>query len=517
MPGSCDGACVDHASDEDRCGDCDTACALGASCVSGRCRCDDSAEASCGGVCVNVGLDEANCGRCGVRCPAGASCVSGFCTCELGELCGGSCVDVTSTRAHCGSCGRACASDQLCVSASCRPEFVYGEVARSERFASVGERFTAVDVDERGGVVWARSSIDASVVLSAYDAAGASRWSRTLSATTYGVGGVCVAPGSNDVAVVFWGSRGVSVRVLDDAGTLRWSRDLSGTGRMRAGNCAFTATGELVIGGTFGGRVVFGDITRTGETNGDAFLATYRAADGTVLRVTTFQTSTSEEPLLVAIAPDGDRVVTGASGGLSLTLGGTTVNGPFVARLAGDDSVRWAHDLPFEDVSARPIGRPAVDSLGNVYVGGLLTGSSSRDTVVSILGLTYTVRRYQEAALLLAMDRDGTGVWLDGVAASYAYETPAVAVGAGDQPIFVGELDGPSTDVGAAFVRVYDGATMRLRWSRLFDGPSQDVASDVAARGDTLAITGESDDDIDLGGGVLVADYADVWLALYRP
>jgi hypothetical protein len=491
MPGACGGVCVDHASDAARCGDCDTACARGASCVSGRCRCDVSGQASCAGVCVDVGSDETNCGRCGTRCPAGASCAMGSCACDVGELCSGVCVDVTSTPTDCGGCGRACAGDQLCERSACRPELVYDEIARSDRFATVGDRFTAVDVDDRGGVVWARSSIDASVVVSAYDAAGASRWSRTISATTYDLGGVCVEPGAHHVALVFWGSRDVSVRLLDDAGTLVWSRDIEGTGRMRAGNCAFSGAGELVVGGTFGGPTVFGTITRTGDTDGDAFLATYRVSDGADLHVATFGTSTSEAPLLVAVAPDGDRVVTGETGGLSLTLAGTIVNGPFVARLASDDTVRWARDLPFEEVAVRRIGRPAVDSLGNVYVGGLLVGSSSRDTVVSVLGLSYTVRRYEEATLLLAMDRDGTAVWLDGVRGSYALSTPSVAVGGGDRVFFVGQLYGSSTDVGGAFVRAYDAATMRLRWSRLFDGRDTDEARDVAARGDTLAIAGE--------------------------
>ncbi|MFO0708398.1 MAG: hypothetical protein U0353_01090 [Sandaracinus sp.] len=516
MPAVCADFCVDLADDEDHCGGCDQPCALGASCVEGTCACNRPGETICGDRCYALESDRLHCGRCDRVCPTGASCVSGGCVCDgAATLCGSTCVDTTTSRAHCGGCTTICASGQVCGASRCRPTYASGATASSDTGSIPDVRFAVVAVDDRGDVVWARSSYRSTIHVSSRGADGTVRWTSTISASTEDLGGTCVEPGAHRVGVVFWGSRGVEIHVLDDTGARVWSRTLSSaTGRMRAGNCVFSAAGELVVGGTYGGSVDFGGDTRAGDTYGDAFLATYASADGALVRVSTYGGGTTEEPLQVAIAPDGDRVITGETGGLSATVGSTSVNGAFVARLSPTDAVRWVYALGLRHDYLRPIGRPAVDSRGNVFVPGLLQGSSS-DVTRTVLGLSYTITRDNDAVVLLALAPDGSGTWIAGVDSDYV-GIPAAAAAVDDTPVLAVGRSAPGVSGFTPQVFAYrtDGSVM---WTRTFATTSTADVADVAAASSVLAITGSASASIDLGGGPLAASYDDVWLAIYEP
>jgi hypothetical protein len=116
---SCDGACVLVSSDDAHCGECDTACPAGSSCVDGACACSTGLSV-CASSCVNLQSDGMNCGDCGTECSAGAVCTDGLCQCQAGRsACGGACVDVTSDPANCGGCDVACTEDQVCSVGAC--------------------------------------------------------------------------------------------------------------------------------------------------------------------------------------------------------------------------------------------------------------------------------------------------------------------------------------------------------------------------------------------------------------
>jgi hypothetical protein len=119
----CLGSCVDSLSDPAHCGLCDFACPVGASCQSGLCSTEGTANS------------------CDAGCPLGRTCSFGICylsTCGANDdglfclfpdggggsyfrCCGSQCVDFSSTTdpANCGGCGNACPAGVACLGGLC--------------------------------------------------------------------------------------------------------------------------------------------------------------------------------------------------------------------------------------------------------------------------------------------------------------------------------------------------------------------------------------------------------------
>ena len=119
---SCDGQCVDLASDRDHCGVCDIACAPGLACQGGVCIPDACAPLTeCTGLCVDLDSDPFNCGGCGNFCSSGL-CAFGGCvdSCPGGLAeCSGACVDLSTNEQHCGDCFFTCGPNQQCEDFTC--------------------------------------------------------------------------------------------------------------------------------------------------------------------------------------------------------------------------------------------------------------------------------------------------------------------------------------------------------------------------------------------------------------
>lgn len=83
-------------------------CCQGATCQGGVCICVAGSEQCDGdGRCVNFQSDQNHCGRCGGACAVGETC------------CAGLCVEAERDRANCGTCGNVCSENELCVLGSC--------------------------------------------------------------------------------------------------------------------------------------------------------------------------------------------------------------------------------------------------------------------------------------------------------------------------------------------------------------------------------------------------------------
>lgn len=439
-------------------------------------------------------------------------------------LCGGACVDVTNTLAHCGGCDRRCSAGELCADSRCRPTFLDGRVVPSAHDAAVGERDGAVAVGDAGVTTWAHSIHNGNVTVISYAAGDIVRWTRSFTTRSMGVGSVCSEAGTGRVAVSFAGSsEGVRLTVFDDLGGTLWTRTLDGDGRMRAGGCAFAPDGQIVFGGVYGGTVDFGGTSHTGDTYGDGFLATYRVTDGSLVHVRLIASGTTEAPVYVAIAPDGDRLVTGATSGLAATIGVTSVTGPFVARIAADDTVRWVVPIAFERLGVEAIGRPAVDGAGNVYVPGTVDNTSTMPVTHTLAGLAYPMARNTAAAVVVSLDPTGAPRWLSGVVANNVGSLPHLAAGDEGTIYAVGSHSNGAaphtfarTMLGAAHVVAYTGSGALL-WTRALDGAERDLGTDVAVSGGVLAVVGRTDRGLDLGAGLLTASGDDVWMARYAP
>ena len=74
----CGSACVDLASSEDHCGDCNNSCNSDQECRGGGCRCSEGLS-ECDGACIDVNVDVNNCGLCGRVCAADEDCRAGSC------------------------------------------------------------------------------------------------------------------------------------------------------------------------------------------------------------------------------------------------------------------------------------------------------------------------------------------------------------------------------------------------------------------------------------------------------
>jgi len=138
---NCTGVCLGVESDVTHCGSCERACALGETCISGRCTCDSARGTTCDpatqdcctGSCRSVLDDPDHCGRvgtgagCGNACPTGSACILGRCACDPSGTCGGGatccdgtyCADTTSDPGNCNGCGNQCRPGEVCTQSAC--------------------------------------------------------------------------------------------------------------------------------------------------------------------------------------------------------------------------------------------------------------------------------------------------------------------------------------------------------------------------------------------------------------
>ncbi|MEZ4371778.1 MAG: hypothetical protein R3B07_13175 [Polyangiaceae bacterium] len=126
----CDGQCVNRQSSTRHCGVCGNGCP-GTTCSGGTCTsscaqgfldCDQNIVNGCE---VNAAMDPMHCGNCDIACPLDSTCVSGVCMCPTGALdCDGEPSNGCETSSdsdplNCGGCGRACGPNQVCQGGAC--------------------------------------------------------------------------------------------------------------------------------------------------------------------------------------------------------------------------------------------------------------------------------------------------------------------------------------------------------------------------------------------------------------
>lgn len=101
----------------------------------------------CGDDCVDLATSNEHCGQCDQGCELPRTCQGGQCVCDEGfDFCGSDCVDLTSSEEHCGGCGWSCPSGDVCVG---------GECHQDEKIALMTEaineaRATETDCDSAG-------------------------------------------------------------------------------------------------------------------------------------------------------------------------------------------------------------------------------------------------------------------------------------------------------------------------------------------------------------------------------
>jgi hypothetical protein len=186
---------------------------------------------------------------------------------------------------------------------------------------------------------------------------------------TTSIGGAAVASaGSQDVFVV----------EVDSAGKFLWSRTFGDAAFQIARGAAFDGEGNIFVTGDFGGTLDLGGTPLLATTDtADAFVAKLDG-NGTTLWSRRFGGDKAQDGERVAVTPSGDVVVGGGFGGtVDFGLGPVESTGidTFVAALDGDGNPRWARG--FGNSERVALGGLAVDGNGSVILAGSFAGTMS--------------------------------------------------------------------------------------------------------------------------------------------
>lgn len=141
---------------------------------------------------------------------------------------------------------------------------------------------------------------------------------------------------------------------------------------------AVDANGDVIIAGYFDGTIGFPNgATYSTAGQQDIFVAKLNGQDGSVVWTQTFGGPSDDEPRGLAIAPNGDILLSGYfSTGISIgpfpisTAGAT---GMFLTRLGGDGSVQWARAYGASGISGMFVN---VDNVGNLVLHGYFNGTA---------------------------------------------------------------------------------------------------------------------------------------------
>lgn len=519
---ACGSVCADLSSDAEHCGSCGARCDAPRLCVSGVCRCPRAGYVVCGASCVLPETDAANCGGCGARCAAHQVCIDAACGCQPGQTdCGTFCADLERDPLHCGACGRACADDTACLEGRCVPEYLFGE---RERGATAHDGVVAID--DAGNTIEAFSTERGSVTLRRFDPSGAVTWSRYFTTSADEVGGLAVDPSGRIVmsagfsfqwrspgrtTVSSAGSGDVAVILVAADGTILWERFLGSTGLERASGAAFEADGDVVVSGVLGGTMDTGVGILSAGSDRDAFLITLSGTDGSSISARRYGSFGTEDPVLLAVTPDGDRFL-GVEAGAGIDFGGGSLGSTtawFVGRVGPAFEHRWSRAM----VGVSSIVAVAAGADGRTYVAGLAPGGSTGSATVDFgSGIRLVVPRGRGASFVVAYAADGTALWVRAVESAYG-GPGGVAVDATGRVIHAltygwasstGSHDPPDFGGGGDLHLVAYASDGTPLWRRSHGSISDDHVSGVAANAGRAAFIGRAGDRvIDLGGGAL--------------
>ena len=305
------------------------------------------------------------------------------------------------------------------------------------------------------------------------------------------------------------------VTKIDAAGVRQWTAQIGTTGRDSVYSAAVDSNGNVHVAGETGGSL--GGSTFAGGDS-DAFVAKYDV-NGVPQWHRQFGAGGSDGAAGVAVDAGGNVHVAGwVSGDLHGRpyVGG--VYDAFVVKYDASGTRLWTEVFGAQvgvfAGSETDIGRSvAVDSNGNVYVGGNTTGALDGDISKSVGG-----------AFVVKYDATGMNQWTRQFVTGGTVIAHSVAVDLQGGVVVAGQVAGGlggnrSAGFDDAFVMKFDGAGVRL-WTRQPGSSSLDYAYGVAvsATGDIFAVgsttgdmtgnarVGESDFDAfvvryDAGGG----------------
>jgi len=305
----------------------------------------------------------------------------------------------------------------------------------------------------------------------------------------------------------------------DDGAVDGWTLGFGGAGTDAPNAIGVAPNGDVIVAGFFSDSVAIGDLQLASANAWDGFvLAT--TSSGEPRWATRFGGMGNDMIGGLTVLDDGSIVVVGTfkekldlGSDTVSTLGGTDV---FVALLDSDGEPQWIRSFggPGDDFGRA--ATPAGD--GGFFMAGEFSETAGFDETLRVDALG------ELDVFHAKLDADGEPQWVhsvgargfDGVSAMTATPNGGYALAgtfesnvvfAGEELMSQGSFDG--------FVAAYDAAGEAL-WARAIGDFASDRISAVASNDAGLvAIAGEYEGTVDLGGGDITSELTDAYVAVY--
>ncbi len=297
-----------------------------------------------------------------------------------------------------------------------------------------------------------------------------------------------------------------------------WSKRFGAAGDDLVNDVVTDATGNIIIVGSFNGSVDFGGPSPLVATNAnkDAFVAKF-SPTGQYLWAVRFVGPAADEAVGVALATNGDILVTGFSGTIDLGGGTHTVSGAkpdmFVGRLkASNGSEVWATVLGGTD--SEQGWAIAGDKNGDVIVGG-----STLSSTYSLGGTTFTNKGSIDACVVKLKGTDGSHLWSIGAGTLGNDVVYGVATDSSNNVLLTGRFNGGNPDISTQITfgtkslqSLGWGDVMMVKlsptgselWATSVGSANDDYGLGLATNAsDEVAFVGQRNGPIDLGGGTV--------------
>jgi len=303
-----------------------------------------------------------------------------------------------------------------------------------------------------------------------------------------------------------------------------WTRRIGAAAADNANDVAVDANGNTIVAGAFRNTVDVGGKTLTSAGGADWFLAKY-SPTGSLLWARGMGGTSDDAPASVAVAPNGDVVVTGRFGG-NVSFGGQTLQSSGTSDIvlakyaAGDGAHVWSKRFGGTlDDNGNAV---SVDATGAVLLTGYFRGTA--DFGAGPISVPF---ESDLDVFVAKFDAGGVPVWSKhftntgndhgyGIATDAAGNVAVVGTFSNTIDFGGGELNSPNAQLDVFIVKL--SASGAHLWSQKIGAPGTSEATSgvaVDAAGNVI-ITGNVTADVDFGGGVLAAlGSADVYVAKY--
>ncbi len=309
---------------------------------------------------------------------------------------------------------------------------------------------------------------------------------------------------------------------LDSSGNAIWSKSFGDAGDQRVNALAVNSAGNIAITGMYQGTLNFGGSTLTANSGSswDFYVASFTSA-GTHVFSKSVGDVNEQRGDAIAVDSAGNVICGGAfTGTVDFGAGTLTASDRDTFLVAYQSAGGVLYSKRFGGAGDQMAQSVAVDSSGNVFLGGNMTGSMT-------IGTTVLTSAGGSDAFLAKLDTGGNVVWVKQFGDAATQSLAGVAVDSMGAVSIAGSMMG-SVDFGGgvltsggdtdAYFAKLDASGAHVWSKRAGDSASQGGYAVAAAPGGATVGTGFLVGTMDLGPGLMTtAGGYDVFLAKFGP